>query len=49
MAWLIIPISLHKKGTKNTVDIYGGFTSLFTRILNNGLNFGAESYEILLE
>ena len=50
---VVIPI--HKKGSKNTVDNYRGITllsvlgKLFTRILNNRLNFWAGSYDILIE
>ena len=56
LSWVdgvVIPI--HKKGSKNTVDNYRGITllsvlgKLFTRILNNRLNFWAESYDILIE
>ena len=48
-------ISIHKKGSTNTVDNYRDITllsvlgELFTRILNNRLNFGAEIYDILIE
>ena len=56
LSWVdgvVIPI--HKKGSKNTVDNYRGITllsvlgKLFTRILNNRLNFWAKSYDILTE
>ena len=56
LSWVddvVIPI--HKKGSKNTIDKYRGITSLsvsgklFTRILNNRLFLGAESYDILVE
>ena len=56
LSWVdgvVIPI--HKKGSKNTVDNYRDITllsvlgKLFTRILNNILFFGAESYAILIE
>ena len=56
LSWVdgvVIPI--HKKGSKNTVDNYRDITllsvleKLFTRILNNRLNFWAESHDILIE
>ena len=50
---IIIPI--HKKGSRDKVDNYRGITllstlgKLFTRVLNNRLNFWSDIYSVLID
>ena len=56
LSWVdSVVIPIHKKDSKNTVYNNRGITllsvlwQLFTLILTNRLNFGVESYDILIE